>query len=197
MTRQTLFISSSDGEMQVKKNLRNLIICIITIALTFALILWAGHILDPKEACLAFDTIKAFHSLEKDSCDVLIYGSSHAWKGCDTRVMKDKYGITAYNYGCNWQSINTSLLFLEDSLRTQSPKVACIEVWLVNSVLRDCDMNGQIYYTKTIPDFKGKRDFIKQCFGNDLERYASYCFPLIMFHENWKEVNEETSAKPS
>ena len=163
----------------------------ITVALTIGLIQFMGLLLDPFESADGLDAVKAFHSLEENSLDVIVYGSSHAWKGCDTRVMRDKYGIAAYNYGCHWQRINTTELFLKDSLRTQSPKVACIETFTVNSVLHNTDLTGEIYYTKPMKNFKAKQEYLKQCFGTNIERYASYYFPIIMFHDNWNAVTEE------
>ena len=74
----------------------------------------------------------------------MIYGSSRAWKGCDTTVMADEYGLSAYNYGCNWQAINTTALFLQDSLLTQTPKVVCIETGLVDDIEKNTGMDGQI-----------------------------------------------------
>ena len=82
--------------------------------------------------------------------------------------MYRKYGIGAYNYGCNWQYLNTTLLFLLDSLRTQTPKVVCIDTYCVGVIELDTDMDGQIYYTRAIKDFEGKREYLKQCFGTDL-----------------------------
>ena len=165
--------------------------CILTIMLIAVLMSAAGHLLDPAWTEGGFDAVKAFHSQEKNSLDVIIYGSSHAWKGCDTRVMYDEYGLQAYNYGCNWQNINTTDLFLADSLRTQTPKVVCIETFFVNGVLKDTDMDGQIYYTRAIPPFKEKIEYLKGCFGNDPKRWVSYYMPLVMFHDNWNTINAE------
>ncbi len=164
---------------------------LITLILTFLLISYFGVLLDPAWSGDGIDAINAFHSLNNDSLDIIVYGSSHAWKGCDTGVMRDKYGLAAYNYGCNWQSISTTQLFLLDSLRTQSPKIALIETLNIDSVLSDVDMDGQIYYTRAISNFDGKRAYLKQCFAGDLERYATYYFPLIMFHDNWKNISYE------
>lgn len=169
---------------------------IITILLTAMLVQYMGHILDPSWTEDGFDVIKAFDALEDDSLDVIVYGSSHAWKGCDTRVMCDQYGLAAYNYGCNWQAINTVLLFLRDSLRTQTPKVVCIETGLVGVFQQDTDLNGQIYYTKPMANFEGKKEYLRQCFGNNIERYISYYVPLVMFHDNWNNVNFENFLFP-
>lgn len=175
----------------MKKNIQHIIGCIITIILASILILRTGHVLDPAWSEDGLDVIKAFDLIEDNTLDVIVYGSSHAWKGCDTMVMCNEYNLRAYNYGCNWQAINTIRLFLEDSLRTQNPKVVCIEVGLVDNLERDTNMDGQIYYTRAMRNFDGKRKYLKQCFGDDIERYVSYYIPLVMFHDNWTSINYE------
>lgn len=180
----------------MKKVIGRILGCIITVALTIAMVQYTGHVLDPAWTEDGLNTIDAFHELEKDSLDVIVFGSSRAWKGCDTRVMYDKYGLSAYNYGCNWQAMNTTLLFLRDALRTQTPKVVCIEASFVNYLEEDVDLDGQVYYTRQIPFFTGKIDYLKQCFGDDMERYASYLVPLIMFHDNWIQINDENFRFP-
>lgn len=173
--------------------MKNTIELVCTVLLTFVLLLAAGKVLDPFEAEYGVEAIKAFHMLENDSCDVIVYGSSHAWKGCDTKIMYDKYGISAYNYGCNWQNLDTTLLFLRDSFRTQSPKLVCIETYTIpREIMEDMDMDGQIYYTRAMSWFSGKLKYIHKCFGKDLERYASYVFPIIVFHDNWDKVTDES-----
>lgn len=150
-----------------------------------------GRLLDPESTSDSLNSIKAFHELEENSLDVIVYGTSHAWKGCDTRVFEDKYGLKAYNYGGNWQAINTTLLFLQDSFRTQSPKVVCIDTYVAQNVLKDINMEGQIYYTRAISDFPGKREFLDTCFAGKKERYISYYVPLVMFHDNWTGIKKE------
>lgn len=175
----------------MRRHIKNIIGCIITSVLAIVLVQWTGHILDPAWTEDGFDVIRAFDLIEDDTLDVIIYGSSRAWKGCDTRVMCNEYNLNAYNYGCNWQAINTIKLFLEDSLRTQNPKIVCIELGLVSNIEEDTNMDGQIYYTKVMSNFEGKRNYLKQCFGSDIKRYVSYYIPLVMFHDNWINVNYE------
>lgn len=181
----------------MKNCVQHIFECLLTIILALVLVQKTGYLLDPKWTQGGLDVISAFDSLEDNSIEIIIYGSSHAQTGCDTRVMCDKYGLKAYNYGYNWQAINTTLLFLEDSLRSQLPKVVCIELFYVGNIKQNTDMDGQIYYTRAIKDFEGKRAYLKQCFGNDLERYVSYYFPLIMFHDNWTEIISENYSLPN
>lgn len=164
---------------------------VAVITLTLVMISGLGYILDPDYSQDGIDVIEAFHSLEKNSLDVIVYGSSHAWRNLDTRVMNNEYNIKAFNYGSNWQSINTTLLFLYDSLRTQKPKVALIETYYVNQVEENTDLNGQIYYCKAIPFFDKKAEYLFQCFKTNPVRYAIYFFPLLLFHDDWSNIDGE------
>ena len=179
-----------------KYSIKKIIWIIITAVVTVFIVQKTGHLLDPFEAEDGLNAIDAFHELEDNSIEVLVFGSSRAWKGCDTSVMNDEYGIKAYNYSCNWQAINTTLLFIRDSFRTQSPNVIFVETGHVGKVLEDTDLNGEIYYTRRIPLFDGKKEYLRECFGNNIERYASYYFPLIMFHDNWTQIDFENFYSP-
>ena len=180
----------------VKSRIMKTLGCVLTFAVIVLLVLVFGYFLDPKYAQDGIDVVKAFEQLEDDSLDVIVYGSSRAWKGVDTGVMYKDYGLEAYNYSANWLSLNTTLLFLQNSLKSQKPKVACIETGLVDQIEKDVDLDGQIYCTRYMRASKEKREFLKTCFGNNPERYLSYYFPLIMFHDNWSSISKENFIKP-
>lgn len=140
-------------------------VCVaIPICMILIIIYYAGILFRSISADTALNAIDTFHSLPEDTVEVMIYGSSHAQIGVNVMEMYEKYGIGAFNYGSSWQHINTSLLFLQDSLRTQLPKVILIDTYHVDRVLMD--MNGEIYYTKAIAPPDAKDRYLKQCFGN-------------------------------
>ncbi len=176
----------------MKRKIQRILSCLVTFLLITGLVYRLGRLVRPVDTDIAFNVIESFHELPPDSVEVIGYGSSIMWRGLDVMELYEKYGIGAYNYGCNWQHINTTSLFLQDSLRTQSPKVAVIETFLAGRVLEDTDITGEIYYTRGIPDFEGKQEYLKQCFGNDKERYLSYYMPLCAFHDNWVNLSEQS-----
>ena len=57
----------------MKKRILIILECIITIALTIVILRCIGHRLDPAWSQDGFDVIDAFHSLEDDSLDVIVY----------------------------------------------------------------------------------------------------------------------------
>ena len=151
-----------------------------------------GHLVRPTDTDDEIKAIETFHSLPENSVEVIVYGSSHAWKGLDIMEMYREYGVAAYNYGCNWQRLNTTSLFIHDSLRTQSPKVILIETFRVGELLEDTDIIGEVFYTREIPSSDEKKEYLKHCFGEKLGRYLSYYVPLFAFHENWSELKRES-----
>ncbi len=179
------------------KTAKRFIGCIVTLALIIGSVHYLGNVVRPIDTDIAIESVDTFHRLPNNSLEVIGYGSSHMWRGLDAIEMYEKYGIGAYNYGCNWQHMNTTALFVKDSLRTQSPKVILIETFNVNSILIDTDINGEIYYTRGISDFEGKRDYLKQCFQDNLEGYLSYYMPLCAFHDNWIDLKKASFRDPS
>lgn len=172
--------------------IKGIINCAVTILMIIAFIMYAGYVVRPLDTDGAVAAINAFHDVPDNSLEVIGFGSSHMWRGLDPRVMYDEYGISAYNYGCNWQKVNTTSLFIQDAFQTQKPKVILIETFYISAILLNEDLNGEIYYTRAIEEFPGKLRFLKQCFGNEWEKYLSYYVPLCAFHDNWSNISKES-----
>ena len=176
------------------KKLAAILLCVVLI---FVGVLALGHLTRPLGDDVAIANVENFHKLPENSIDVIVYGSSHAWRNVNADEMYDKYGIGAYNYAANWQHLDTTWLFVHDSLATQTPKVALIEGMHINSNVFDTDMDGEIYYTTPIPASKYKRAYLKMCFENHIERYISYYFPLVAYHENKNALTAESFGRTS
>ncbi len=176
------------GHNSLKKKITRIISVVLFTALLIGGIEVLGEVLRPVNTDIVFNAIDSFHSMPEESIEVLCCGSSRMWRGLDTMEMNRKYGLAAYNYGSNWQKINTTELFLDDALRTQSPKVVLIEASRINKVLQDSDVNGEIYCTRGLPESKEKKRYLEQCFGDDSDRWLSYYVPLFLAHENWDSL---------
>ena len=73
-----------------KEHVLNIIWILTIVTITVGLIQWTGHLLDQYEAEDGLDAVRAFHELKDNSVEAIIYGSSRAWKGCDTRIMREE-----------------------------------------------------------------------------------------------------------
>lgn len=181
----------------MKTSVLQIIRVTVTFLLVAAMISGLGYILRPVDTDLCFDTIEAFHNLPEDTLEVIGFGSSHMWRGMDPGVMYRDYGIGAYNYGCNWQKLNTTSLFIHDALQTQSPKVILIETFYLNALHTNVDMDGEIYYTRAIPESPAKQRYLQQCFGEERNRYLCYYMPFGAFHDNWVNLSQQSFEPPS
>ena len=174
------------------ENLKRLLSIIVIATLIGCFIYKIGYWVRPTDTDGAYIQVETFHSLPENSIDVMVYGSSHAFRGLSTMELYDKYGIGAYNYGWNWQACNTTNLFLKDSLVTQNPKVALIETYRLGTVLQDWNMDAQIYYSRYVHNKEAVRSYIRQCFGDDRDRYIAYYMPICAFHDNWNTLSPES-----
>ena len=170
---------------------------VVTVLLTICGLFTLGYIVRPTDTDGAYSQIETFHRLPDDSIEVMIYGSSHAFRGVDPMVMYEDYGIGAYNYSWHWQRINTTRLFIEDSLKTQKPKVMLVECYRSGEVLKDTDITAEIYYSRYIKNKEALKSYLDQCFNGKLERYVSFYCPLYAFHANWGNVTAESFKRLS
>ena len=154
-----------------------------------------GYFLRPLDTDEAYSQVNTLHELPKDSIEVMVYGSSHAFRGVDVMEMYDKYGIGAYNYSWHWQRINTTRMFFKDSLDVQKPRVVLIEGYRTCEVLKDSDITGEIYYARYVKNKNAVKEYLKSCFGDKLERYFSFYVPFYAFHANWSNMTAD-SFKP-
>ena len=169
-------------------HIKNLIFVLLCLVLIGAGLHISGVWLRPQNTDNCVTAIRAFHSLPQDSVDAIVFGSSHAWKGVDARAMQEVSGLSCYNYATNWQKLNTTYLFMQDAFKTQSPKIVFLESYLIYKLVEDSDLNGEIFYTKELPD--DKFEYLKTCFGDDITRYVSYYVPAYAFHSKWESLSQ-------
>ena len=62
-----------------KYPIKKIIWIIITVVVTVFIVQKTGHLLDPFEAEDGLNAIDAFHELEDNSIEALVFGSSRAW----------------------------------------------------------------------------------------------------------------------
>lgn len=160
---------------------------VVFIILIISSMFVSGYVLRPRQNDVCLDQINTFHKIDNNTLDAIAYGSSHCWFGFDSNEFKKKTGLNTYNYGCYFQSLNTTELFFDDSLRKQSPKIIFIETGRIADIVRNIKMEGQLYYTRKIPWSINKIRYIYGVFGRDYASYLEYLFPIATFHANWKE----------
>lgn len=135
--------------------------------------------------------LSGFTEEEKNSVDVLFLGTSNMFHTSNPVVLYEDTGITSFNFGSSSQSLNMTWMYFQEALKTQTPKVVCLEML----GCRD-DLNHNLYepglrwgfthFTNNNLKYKA----IYQQLGKIDSEYLSYVFPLFRYKDRWKELKQ-------
>lgn len=119
---------------------------------------------------------------EFNNVDILVLGSSHAYRGFDPRVF-EKHGIQVFNLGSSAQTPIQTYVLLNQYLNELNPKLVILEVYAgtlgIDGVESSLDLaaNNRIdqYYLSTLPYLKNLQTINSTIYGSfrqlfDLDR---------------------------
>lgn len=158
------------------------------IVFTVVLLMIVGYWFRPREIDYCLTNIDTFYAEEKNSIDVIVHGSSHAWYGIDTGLLENECGIKSYNMGCNGEHVNTTTLMVKDSLKTQTPKVMIIDSFRFAEWVHENRFDYEIYYTRKLSLNLDKIKYIRKWFGGFYGEYIHYFMPMVAYHDKWEEI---------
>lgn len=183
---------------------KNIIFRIIKLCVLFAgfvcLFLGAQSVLRHKSYWLFDDTPetemwKTFYDTEKDSIDVLFFGSSHVYNSFNPAVFYDETGLTAFDMASSNQDLFTAYYYLREALKYQSPEYVVIETFgMFQRPFMVFDYDKAQYYKTSFDEMKLSRDKIEGLLEwkkniNEtglVERF----FPIFEYHSRWDDLTE-------
>lgn len=116
---------------------------------------------------------RGFYGEEKNSLDVVAIGNSDLYSGFSPMELWKTHGITGFACGEPNQTIDQSVLLLQEVLSCQKPKVVMLET----DVLFQENVNGHL--------------------ASLVKTAANYLFPVLEYHDRWKKVTlAECLGKP-
>ena len=74
-------------------------------------------------------SMQSLYAQKKNTCDVLLLGSSHVGMNLDTEELWHSFGIPAYNLWGSIQPFWNSYYTLQEALKAQRPKVVVLDVF--------------------------------------------------------------------
>lgn len=132
--------------------------------------------------------IDGFYDLPKDSADVVFLGSSILYCDLNPNVIFGRYGYSSYAFGTSMMGTNTMLCFLEEALRTQSPKAIVVEATLMAPYFASAENGGYEVCVWYLPPSAAKLRFIREC--DTFDDAASAVLPIYKFHSRWQSLNK-------
>lgn len=131
-----------------------------------------------------------FSALEKNSLDVLALGSSQMFCGVNPDMLRQETGSESYVFGGSSQRLPMTAYYLEEALKTQSPRVVLLEVCMLWEDSGAEDEAALSWSFDPMPLSWGKLKTLYQIFDGDLSQTLSHALPLWQRHARWDQLTE-------
>ena len=139
--------------------------------------------------------VNGIKHLEKNSLDVLFFGSSLVYNGVSPILLYEKNNILAYSLASSGQPIEISYYLLENIFKRQTPNIVMLEA----SALMENKTESKIaknsywrYVLDAIPMSMLKINLAKEYNDKDFgDGGLSILFPIIKYHSRWNELNAQ------
>ena len=92
-------------------------------------LIYCNNVLKLKEQRGIYSMTKMYEQ-KKNTVDVLVVGSSHAFTNFDTGLLWDEYGISSFVLAGGIQPFWNTYHFLKEALKTQHPKLIILEGYM-------------------------------------------------------------------
>ena len=107
------------------------------------------QVLSWKDGAGAYMTpVETFYGLEENVVDAIFLGSSHSYCSVIPSQLWEDYGIAGYSLSISGQDIAASYYWLKEALKTQKPKVVCLEMF--GATYHGYGVEGNLY-RNTLP----------------------------------------------
>ena len=127
-----------------------------------------------------------FYAMEKNSLDVVFIGSSNIHCNINPNVIWNEYGIASYDFSSDMQDLGTSYYYLKQMFKRQSPAVVVIDVWEDGNVEEIDSLAAHFAFDH----MKLDKVKIEAVYNRAKENWLEMLFPLITYHERWKELKQ-------
>jgi len=152
---------------------------------------------DLKDAGLFFSQMRWEEYYKMDNnLDVLILGSSHAFRSYDPSIIEEELGMpnTVFNFGSAAQTPVTSYFVLEEVLSKHQPKAVILDVYVM-TFTSDYQLDNGRYNYSPMQDGVAKSTFLKEGFSLKEQAYL-LAFPSYVYRNYLKNKLNKQLGKP-
>lgn len=162
--------------------------CIAFLILLFLIINRTFDILAWKDTSGNYlSATKQLYSTEDDLIDVIFLGSSHCYCGISPDVLWGEHGYAAFNMATSGQDKISTYHFLKETLKTQSPKVVCVELW--GLVFDEHGVQGNVYRNMMAMKTSKNSVALVEAYVEEEQR-MDYILRWPIVHTRYKELEK-------
>lgn len=126
------------------------------------------------------------YSTDDGLMDVVFMGSSHCFSSVYPEVLWGEFGFAGFDMSISGQDKQSTYYYLKEVLKTQSPKVVCVELW--GLIFDTHGVQGNVYRNMLSMDLsKNAVDLVKAYVEEDEQEDYLLRWPII--HTRYKELD--------
>lgn len=135
--------------------------------------------------------MESFYDLEENVVDVLFLGSSHCYCSVNPAVLWENYGIASFSLAISGQDLASSYHCMKEALKTQKPKVACVEMYYANC--HGYEVKGNMY--RNLLGYHLSRNFIDAVSNIAKEEKREFLLKWPIIHTRYGELSKEDFSR--
>lgn len=129
-------------------------------------------------------SMDGFYQLEKDSVDVVFYGSSHVYSGINVAALWEDHGIAGYNMAGTMQTLWNSYYNMEETIKYQSPRLMVVDLY---GILIEEEYCGSTNVIKNVSSMRFSFNKIRNVWNSvSHEEFLSYLLSYPLTHDSYK-----------
>ena len=131
-----------------------------------------------------------FYKQERNTIDVLVLGSSHAYSAVNPYLIEEKTGLVTYDFCTQQQPIWITYHYLIEALKSQTPKYIILDINMV--LVGDSNYAEEAVNRDAIDKMKMSKNKI-EAINTSVEKLKdreSYYFNIIKYHPRYKELDD-------
>lgn len=132
--------------------------------------------------------MEIFYKQERDSIDVIFYGSSHTYSDINPAVLWKEKGIASFDLAGSLQPLWNTYYYMKESLKYQHPKVMVVEL------VRAIEEREYIEEARTVTNTFGmklSREKYEAIRVSTPENLIPYLLEYPVYHSRYQELSKE------
>lgn len=137
--------------------------------------------------------LTCFYELEKDSVDVVVLGSSHAFENVNPMVIWEDTGIAVFDLCGSVAPMWSSYYYLKEALKTQSPKLVVLEGYCLTGDFEYLDTDRIIKNLNGLKFSLNKMEALQV--SAPKERWLEFGLEYIWSHKRYRYLSSADYKK--
>lgn len=159
---------------------------IVSIMIALAVFVRLGNVLSANYD--GNQSMDGFYRLDRNTVDVMFYGSSHIYSGVNVADLWDDHGIAGYNLAGTMQPLWNTYYNMEETLKYQSPKVMVVDLY---GILIEEDYNGATNVIKNVSSMRFSLNKIRNVWNSvPHDEFLSYLVSYPLTHDSYMELEQ-------